>query len=190
MLQDQRVQCASVAPRNYAPGVLSQVEAAQEGCDQVLWLFGPDYEITEVGSMNAFVFWKTPSGSTPIMACPVERQLITPPLDGTILPGVTRDSILQLCRQWNSFDVLETRITMSEVLAALTSGRILEIFGSGTAAVITPVRRIRFKGKDYDVPMDPQDPSQGAGPLARRLWDAIVRIQYGDVPHEWSILVD
>lgn len=170
---------------------MPQVEAAEEGCEQVLWLFGPDYEITEVGSMNAFVFWKTSSGSTTHHdTLLVERQLITPPLDGTILPGITRDSILQLCREWGSFDVLEARITMSEVLAAIASGRVLEIFGSGTAAIITPVHRIRFKGKDYDVPLDPQDPSQGAGPLARRLWNAIVRIQYGEVPHEWSMLVD
>lgn len=149
----------------------------------MLWLFGPSQQITEVGSMNAFVFWRS-------LQDPQKRQLITPPLDGTILPGVTRDSILNLCRQWGEFDVLEAPITVHELVSALAEKRVLEVFGSGTAAIITPVKNIRFRGADYPIPLDPDNPNEGAGPLARRLWRELVRIQYGDVAHEWSVLVD
>jgi branched-chain amino acid aminotransferase len=133
--------------------------------------------------MNAFVFWKS-------LQNPHKRQLITPPLDGTILPGVMRDSILNLCRQWGEFDVLEASITIHELIAALNEKRLLEVFGSGTAAIIAPVKNVRFRGVDYSIPLDPDNPNEGAGPLARRLWREIVKIQYGDVAHEWSVLVD
>ena len=168
---------------NYAPGILPQELAHKEGCDQVLWLFGPSQYITEVGSMNAFVFWKS-------LQNPHKRQLITPPLDGTILPGVTRDSILNLCRQWGEFDVIEAPITIHELISALAEKRVLEVFGSGTAAIITPVKNIRFRNVDYPIPLDPDDASGGAGPLAKKLWKELVKIQYGDVAHEWSMLVD
>ena len=79
---------------------------------------------------------------------PVERELVTPPLtDGTILPGVTRDSILQLCRQWKEFDVSERDVTMDDLMLALQQNRLLEVFGSGTAAVVSPVKRIHYQGR-------------------------------------------
>ena len=81
---------------NYAPGMLPQRAAQEAGYAQVLWLFGEQDIVTEVGSMNVFVHWVTPEG---------REQLITAPLDGTILPGVTRDSILELVREWGDCEV-------------------------------------------------------------------------------------
>jgi len=88
---------------NYAPGILPQIKAANEGFQQNLWLFPQitkqgkvEHMLTEVGTMNLFIFWKNKEGRT---------ELVTPPLDGTILPGVTRDCILQLTRKWGEFDV-------------------------------------------------------------------------------------
>ena len=76
---------------NYAPGILPQVEAGEKGHSQMLWLYGPDHEVTEVGTMNLFTYWVNSDG---------ENELVTPPLtDGTILPGVTRDSIIKLAKE-------------------------------------------------------------------------------------------
>lgn len=166
---------------NYAPGILPAMEAEANGYDQILWLFGGDHELTEVGTMNLFVLWRTPGGAV---------QLVTPSLQpGMILAGVVRDSILKLTRQWAEFEVVEARLTMSELVEASGQGRLLEIFGTGTAAVITPVNNVHYDGVDYKIPLDPKDPSQGAGPLARRLWDALTQIQYGKIAHEWSVVL-
>lgn len=155
------------------------MQASEEGCDQILWLFGPEHELTEVGTMNLFVYWKSPNGN---------HQLITPPLESQIiLPGVIRDSVLGLSRQWAEFDVLEARLTMPEVIKAIKEGRLLEIFGTGTAAIITPVNNIRYKGENYEIPLDGSDKKYSAGPLARRLWDSLIAIQYGEIAHEWSV---
>ena len=114
--------------------------------------------------------------------------MITPPLtDGTILPGVTRDSILSLSRTWNEFHTSERQITMKELIKAIGEGRVLEMFGSGTAAVVSPIKRIYYEGQDWHIPLDPDDPSSQAGPLARRFWESINNIQYGLIPHEWSV---
>ncbi len=122
-----------------------------------------------------------------MLAPPRPRQLITAPLDGTILPGVTRDSMLSLARGWGEFDVSERAFTMPELAAALDEGRVLEAFGAGTAAVVAPVRQLHYNGRDYDVPVDA---ALGAGPVARRLWKELADIQYGRVQHEWSTLVE
>jgi branched-chain amino acid aminotransferase len=113
---------------NYAPGIFPQLHAAEKGYQQNLWIFGPDHELTEVGTMNLFVFWKNEKG---------ERELITPSLDGTILPGVTRDSILHLCRNWNEFKVTEGKITMKQLTLALAENRVIEMFGAGTAGKVS-----------------------------------------------------
>ncbi|XP_061703008.1 branched-chain-amino-acid aminotransferase, mitochondrial isoform X2 [Syngnathoides biaculeatus] len=76
---------------NYGPTIAVQNEAVERGCQQVLWLYGDDEEITEVGTMNLFIYWTNQNG---------ERELVTPPLDGIILPGVTRHSLLDLARTW------------------------------------------------------------------------------------------
>jgi len=115
--------------------------------------------------------------------------LITCPLDGTILPGVTRDSILKLTQSWKEFKVTERPFTMKEVVKALEQGRLLESFGAGTAAIISPVKLINYKGKDYKIPLDPQNPNENAGPLARKLFHDLMDIQYGRVSNPWSIVV-
>jgi len=165
---------------NYAPGIMPQVQAAEKGYTQILWLFGPDNHLTEVGTMNMFVFWMNEQG---------EKELITPALDGTILPGVTRDSILTLARQWNEFKVNERKVTMAEFLKALDAGRVMEAFGAGTAAVVSPIKVINFKGKDYAIPLDKSDPNASIGKLAARLADTILKIQYGEIegPKGWSV---
>lgn len=105
---------------NYAPCVKPQLDANKEGFQQNLWLFGADHQVTEVGTMNCFVYWKNEKGET---------ELVTPELDGSILPGVTRDSILSLARQWGEFKVSERKFTMTDLVKADKEGRIIEMFG-------------------------------------------------------------
>lgn len=102
--------------------------AELHGCDQVLWLLH-DY-VTEVGTMNFFVYWKNEKG---------ENELITPPLDGTILPGVTRMSILELTKGLNEFKVSQKPFKIQELMKACKEGRVYEAFGAGTAAIVSPV---------------------------------------------------
>jgi len=166
---------------NYAPGIRPQIEVSKDGYQQVLWLFGPQDLITEVGTMNYFMFWKNSAG---------EKELVTPPLDGIILPGVTRDSILTLAKEWNEFKVVERPISMSEVTQAIQEGRILEMFGSGTAAIVSPIKRIHYNGKNLDIPLDPNDPTSQVGPLTKRFADTILGIQYGEIPHKWSVVLE
>ncbi|CAG8743711.1 339_t:CDS:2, partial [Dentiscutata heterogama] len=154
---------------NYSPCVKPQIEAAEKGYQQNLWLFGPDDEITEVGTMNCFVLLDNENGET---------ELVTPSLDGTILAGVTRDSILQLARTWKEFKVSERKITMHEVVNALKEGRLREMFGSGTACIVTPIKEINYRGQDLKVPLDPNDASNNAGPVTRRISDTLMGIQY------------
>ncbi|KAI9193384.1 aminotransferase [Polychytrium aggregatum] len=164
---------------NYAPGIRPQIEVAQQGYQQNLWLFGDN--VTEVGTMNFFALWKNEAGET---------ELITPPLDGTILPGVTRDSILTLAREWNQFKVTERPITMSELAKGVKEGRVLEMFGAGTAAIVSPIKNINYKGEDLAIPLDPKDPTSQAGPWTKKFADVIMGIQYGEIPHKWSVVVD
>lgn len=165
---------------NYAPGIRVQAAAAKRGFSQILWLFGPEGVVTEAGTMNFFVFWKARDGV---------RELVTAPLDGTILPGVTRQSILDLSRTWGEFRVREERYTIQDIIAAVKEGRMIEAFGAGTAAVVSPVKQIHFEGVDYDIPLNPADKNAGAGALTQRFWDSLAAIHYGKVPHEWSVVV-
>uniref|UniRef100_A0AAR2IZT6 Branched-chain-amino-acid aminotransferase, mitochondrial n=1 Tax=Pygocentrus nattereri TaxID=42514 RepID=A0AAR2IZT6_PYGNA len=123
---------------NYGPTIAIQTEALRQGCQQVLWLYGEDEEITEVGTMNLFIYWTTEKG---------ERELVTPPLDGIILPGVTRQSLLDLAREWGEFKVTERTVVMKEFLEALKAGRVREVFGAGTACVVCPVGSLLYKGQ-------------------------------------------
>jgi len=165
---------------NYAIGILPQVEAAKQGYSQILWLFENKqrkFEIKEAGTMNIFIYWKNKKG---------EKELVTPRLDGTILPGVTRDSILQLTREYKEFKVSEIDVTMDELIEALNEKRIFEAFGAGTAAVVSPIKAIHFQGIDHAIPIDP---SLGIGLLAKRVADHIMAIQYGEISHNWSVIV-
>ena len=124
----------------------AQADAAERGYDQVLWLFGEEEYVTEVGAMNVFLFLiqNKETGHT---------ELVTPPLmRGDILPGVTRDSILHLARAWGDFEVAERSPSIHEVKEAVDDGRLLEAFGTGTAAVVTPISCIEYQGQDINLP--------------------------------------
>jgi len=151
---------------NYAPTILVQKRAAEKGFSQVLWLVGPELAVTEVGTMNFFVLWRNKAGA---------RELITAPLDGTILPGVTRDSIIHLARQ-HKIRVSERRQTMKQLIAAMDAGRVLEAFGAGTACVVSPVKEINFQGTAYDIPLG-KEPGSKSGPMAQFFWDELTKIQ-------------
>ncbi|KAF7339860.1 Branched-chain-amino-acid aminotransferase [Mycena venus] len=170
---------------NYAPGVLPQKSAAALGYSQNLWLHGEDHQLTEVGTMNMFVVFGKEDGST---------ELVTPPLDGMILPGVTRDSVLTLAREHvngtkrlpnlpENLVVSERTVTMKEVKEAAAAGRLVEMFGAGTAAVISPVDRIGYMGEDVHIPTG----EDGMGPVSRPIWTELVGRQWGSIPSEWSV---
>ncbi|XP_041033729.1 branched-chain-amino-acid aminotransferase, cytosolic-like isoform X1 [Carcharodon carcharias] len=160
---------------NYGPTVYVQNEAQKQGCQQVLWLYGDEHEITEVGTMNIFVYWKNEQG---------EVELLTPPLDGTILPGVTRQSLLDLAQQWGEFKVSERGMAMSELIKGLQENRVKEVFGSGTACVICPVSRILYQGQNYHIPTMENGPE-----LAKRFLKELTDIQYGRTSSNWTHLV-
>ncbi|XP_069484591.1 branched-chain-amino-acid aminotransferase, cytosolic isoform X2 [Ambystoma mexicanum] len=128
---------------NYGSSIFAQYEAVDAGCQQVLWLYGDDHQITEVGTMNLFLHWINEAG---------DEELATPPLDGIILPGVTRQSILDLARKWGEFKVSERYLTMSDLVSALKDNRVKEMFGSGTACVVCPVSEILYKEENLHIP--------------------------------------
>ena len=78
---------------------------------------------------------------------------------------------------------------MAEMTSAINENRLIECFGAGTAAVVSPIKLISYEGSEYDVPLDPDDPNAVAGKLTQRVWDSIVDIQYGRTPHEWSVVL-
>lgn len=167
---------------NYAPCIVPQKQAASRGFQQNLWLFGEEEYVTEVGTMNLFAAIKGRDG-TP--------ELVTAPLDGTILEGVLRDSVLALARERlvpQGWKVSERKYTMPELAEAAGQGRLMEVFGSGTAATISPVRNISWKGKMINCGL-PEDLE--VGPIAQQMKDWIEAIQYGEEEgHPWSLVVD
>jgi branched-chain amino acid aminotransferase len=166
---------------NYAPGIKPQIHAIGQNCAQNLWLFGPEEYLTEVGTMNCFVYWKNEAG---------EVELVTPPLDGTILPGVTRQSILELAKSWGEFKVSERAITIHDIRKALKEKRLLEMFGSGTACIVSPIKEIVHNNESLQIPLDPNDANSQAGPLTTKFNNTILSIQNGEIPSEWSVVVE
>lgn len=163
---------------NYAPCIVPQMEAASRGFQQNLWLFGPEEYVTEVGTMNLFVAIRDKETG--------QKELITAPLDGTILEGVTRDSILSLARERlapEGWKVSERKVAMRELADASAEGRMLEVFGAGTAAIVSPVRKISWKGDLVDCGLNDHEES---GEIALKMKDWIEARQYGDEEHEWS----
>lgn len=158
----------------YAPTIFIQKQAEHLGHQQVLWLYGPDHQLTEVGTMNIFIYMYNEKG---------EKELITPPLDGLILPGVTRLSLLELAREWNEFLVTERTITMPEVIKAREEGRLIEIFGAGTACVVCPVAQIAYEGRVIEIP-------SGESSLSQRFYKAVSDIHYGRVKHSWAVDIE
>ncbi|ESL07992.1 branched-chain amino acid aminotransferase [Trypanosoma rangeli SC58] len=161
---------------NYASTVLVQEEAEKSGYQQVLWL-GSSGEVQEVGAMNFFVLWR-PSNTKP------DLELVTAPLDGTVLPGITRDSILSLVRKSGEMVVSERKFFIDELVTALKEKRVVECFGCGTAAIVSPVEGLCYKGVEYNVPCPPPETS-----LTHRMLNSILDIQYGVTEHEWSRVV-
>lgn len=160
---------------NYGPTIYVQHEATKEGCQQVLWLYGDDHQVTEVGTMNFFMYWINEQG---------EKELVTPPLSGLILPGVTRQSLLDLARQWGEFKVSERSFTMADVIKGLQENRVKEIFGAGTACVVCPVNRILYSGENYLIPTMENGPD-----IAKRFLKELTDIQYGRSTSDWMYLV-
>lgn len=157
---------------NYAASLASQVKADDEGYSQVLWLDGVHRKyIEEVGSMN--IVFK------------INGKVVTPALNGSILPGVTRDSVLCLCREWG-LPVEERQIDVEELVEAARSGALEEAFGTGTAAVISPVGELRYENEVMQIN------GGKIGALSQKIYDTITGIQLGKIqgPAGWSVEVE
>ncbi|MBE7026284.1 MAG: branched-chain amino acid aminotransferase [Ruminococcaceae bacterium] len=144
---------------NYAASLAAQVKAHDDGYSQVLWLDGVERKyIEEVGAMN--IFFK------------IDGKIITPMLNGSILPGITRNSVINVCKSWG-YEVEERKISVDELIDAQKSGKLEECFGTGTAAVISPVGKLRFKDDVMTIN------NNEIGPVSQKLYDTITGIQWG-----------
>ncbi|MBW2203249.1 MAG: branched-chain amino acid aminotransferase [Deltaproteobacteria bacterium] len=151
---------------NYAASLLAAEEAKKKGFTQVLWLDAAERKyVEEVGTMNMFFV--------------IEDEVITAPLNGSILPGNTRDSVIRIVKEWG-MKMSERSLTIDEVIAAAKDGRLKEAFGTGTAAVISPVGQITYKDEDYIVG------GGKMGELSQKLYDEIVAVQYGHKPDPYG----
>ncbi|XP_074041796.1 branched chain amino acid transaminase isoform X2 [Leptinotarsa decemlineata] len=160
---------------NYGPTIRIQSKANKRGYQQVLWLYGPQHYVTEVGTMNIFMVYEDENQ---------DKVLVTPPLNELILPGVIRHSVLELVRQWRKIRVEERMFTMTELLKYQRSGKLLEFFGAGTACVITPVSSIEYLGEVIKIPTMEQN-----NPLYKKLRDYLSDIQYGRIEHPWAVVI-
>ena len=144
---------------NYAMSLLAGEIAKEKGYTQVLWLDGVEHKyVEEVGSMNIFFLFKD--------------ALVTPALNGSILPGITRDSVLKMAKELG-IKCEERRVSIEEVYEAQANGELLEVFGSGTAAVISPVGELNWAGKIITL-------NDGkTGPGGAELYERLTEIQYG-----------
>ena len=147
---------------NYAASLLSAEKAKAKGFTQVLWLDAVEHRyVEEVGTMNVFFV--------------IDDELISTPFTGSILPGLTRDSVIKIAKHWG-LKVTERPVSIDEIIETAVNGRLKEAFGSGTAAVISPVGQITFKDRDYILS------EGGMGALSQRLYHEIVGLQYGERP--------
>lgn len=155
---------------NYAASLLAGEKAHENGYAQVLWLDGKENTyVEEVGSMN--IFFK------------INGEVITPPLAGSILPGITRDSIITLAKDMG-LPVSERRISMQEIYEASQDGTLEECFGTGTAAVVSPVGRLVWEDKEIVVN------GGGMGELTQKLYDTLTGIQCGRVEDKFGWVVE
>ena len=156
---------------NYSATLLATREAERKGYTQVLWLDAKERKyVEEVGTSNIFFY--------------VDDGLVTPPLDGTILPGVTRDSVIQIARDWG-LKLTERPITIDEVVEGCSSRRVKEVFATGTATVISPVGWLAYNGAEVRV-------ADGeTGELSTKLYEEITGIQYGrkEDRFDWRVRV-
>jgi branched-chain amino acid aminotransferase len=156
---------------NYAASLRASMEAADKGFDQVLWLDAVHRKyVEEVGSMNICFFY--------------DGKVVTSPLRGTILDGITRRSVLALVREMG-FEVEERAMTVDEILDGAESGRLKEAFGTGTAAVVSPVGQFTYRNRTAHL-------GDGTtGELTMKLYQTLTGIQYGRLPdpHGWVKLI-
>ncbi len=156
---------------NYAASIKAHTEAQKKGHTQVLWLDALEHKyIEEVGTSNIFFV--------------INDELVTPPLGGTILPGITRDTVLQLAADWG-IQTSERRLTIDEVMEAVKAGTLSEAFGSGTAAVISPVGELCYQGTSMIIN------NGNTGVLSQRFFDGIQQLQRGAAPddHNWILRI-
>ena len=156
---------------NYAASLIAQVKAHDDGYSQVLWLDGVERKyIEEVGAMN--IMFK------------INGKIVTPMLNGSILPGVTRDSVIKMCKHLG-YEVSERKISVDELVAAAKSGELEEVFGTGTAAVISPVGKLRYKDDVMVIG------NGEIGEVSQKLYDTLTGIQWGklDDPFGWRVTV-
>ncbi|CBQ67506.1 probable BAT2-branched-chain-amino-acid transaminase (cytosolic) [Sporisorium reilianum SRZ2] len=178
---------------NYAGATRPAMDALLQGYHQVLWLFGPDRQLTEVGAMNLFVVFRDQATDGEATRYEVATAALD---DGTILPGVTRDTILSLLRAYKAGNVQlqglpspenitisERKVTMDEIIDKAQHNQIAEVFGSGTAAVVCSVDKIGFEGVDIPIPIH----ADGMGTFMRSMLHEVTGRQWGAIPcPEWS----
>jgi len=162
---------AAKTPGNYASSLKAQAEAKKQGYIQVLWLDGIERKyVEEVGAMN--VFFK------------IGDEVVTPALEGSILPGITRDSVIHLLKDWG-MKVTERKISIQELYDAHAEGKLVEAFGTGTAAVISPIGELNWEGKKISI-------NEGKiGEISAKLYDTLTGIQYGVIEDKfgWTLEV-
>lgn len=155
---------------NYVASLKSQVKAHEEGYSQVLWLDGVERKyIEEVGAMN--IFFK------------IDGTIVTPQLNGSILPGVTRDSVINLCKEWG-LQVEERKISIDEIYEAHKNGKLEEVFGTGTAAVISPVKELRWENHFMQVG------NGQIGKYSQKFYDTITGLQLGKIEDTFNWTVE
>lgn len=158
------------AAGNYAGGLKAQVIAEKKGYVQVLWLDGVERKyIEEVGAMN--VFFK------------IGDEVITPILAGSILPGITRESVIFLLKQWG-IKTSERKISIQEIYEEYKKGNLKEAFGTGTAAVISPIGELNWNDNKMIINQNK------TGPLSQKLYDTITGIQFGRIKDEYGWTVE
>lgn len=158
---------------NYAASLFVSEAARKQGYSQVLWLDAIEGRyIEEVGAMNICFVYEG-------------NRIVTPPLTGSILPGVTRKSVLELGKDLG-YETAEELLDVNEMLADIESGKITEVFGCGTAAVIAPVGKFGYKDRQYII-NDNQ-----SGPVSRHLYQELTDIQYGRIPDRfnWTLTIE
>ena len=154
---------------NYAASLLAGEKANEKGYDQVLWLDGKDKKyVEEVGAMNMFFV--------------IDGTVVTPKLVGSILPGITRDSVIQILRK-EGIPIEERRISIKEIAKANKKGKLNEAFGSGTAAVISPVGTLGYKGEDIIIN------NNEMGKITKFLYEKLTGIQYGKIADEFGWII-
>lgn len=155
---------------NYAASLIGQDEAHKQNYSQVLWLDGVEQKyIEEVGAMNIFFV--------------IDGEVVTPMLQGSILPGITRKSAIEVCRS-KGIKVTERRITIQEIADAYDAGKLNEVFGTGTAAVISPVGHLKWNDKVMEI----NDNKIGA--ISQMLYDTMTGIQWGKIEDTFGWTVE